>query len=44
MERLNYDKDLVRKHMAAFAHSVENNENWKEYANHFKLPLNSCRV
>ncbi|MBU0778071.1 MAG: radical SAM protein [Parcubacteria group bacterium] len=34
---MNYDNELVRKHMMAFTHSVENNEMWKKYANYFKL-------
>lgn len=34
---MNYDAELVRRHMSAFARSVENNENWKKYASLFKL-------
>ena len=36
-ERMNYDNELVRRHMSAFERSVENNENWKKYASLFKL-------
>lgn len=34
---MNYDTELVRKHMIAFTHSVENNDMWKKYADYFKL-------
>lgn len=36
-DRMNYDNELVRKHMTAFTHSVENNEKWKKYASLFNL-------
>ena len=36
-EHMNYDDELVTKHISAFDRSVSNNENWKEYANYFNL-------
>ena len=34
---MNYDHELVKKHMNAFTCFVENNEMWKKYANDFNL-------
>lgn len=39
-EHMDCDKELIRRHVEAFGHSVESNEKWKVYARHFGLLCN----